>query len=432
MKTVGIVGSGIAGLGCAYLLRNDYAVTIFDGNGYAGGHTNTIDVKSASGADVAFDTGFMVFNHQTYPLLTALFAELGVITKKTDMSFSVQDLSSGIQWNGAGLDKIFAQRKNLVNLRFLSMLRELDWFNKNAYSHLAQPDNVGLTVRDYIKKYKLSADFLNLYMVPMGSSVWSTETRAMLDFPAASLIRFFYNHGFLGLDTHYQWYTVDGGARQYVREILSKLGPHGRTCLNEPVLAVSELGSGASITTASGTERFDLVIMAAHADQSLSMVKNPTPQQKRLLSPFKYQDNAITVHKDSSIMPSVRKAWASWNYRTDPSGVATTHYWMNNLQGLKGEEQYFVSLNSAHLIQPELVLRTMSYTHPLFDLATMQAQPELPVLNKEPGNIKFCGSYFAYGFHEDAYRSAHDLCQMLLTGDAMSSERVVTSGVDHV
>jgi predicted NAD/FAD-binding protein len=162
------------------------------------------------------------------------------------------------------------------------------------------------------------------------------------------------------------------------------------------------------------------------------MVKNPTPQQKRLLSPFKYQDNAITVHKDSSIMPSVRKAWASWNYRTDPSGVATTHYWMNNLQGLKGEEQYFVSLNSAHLIQPELVLRTMSYTHPLFDLATMQAQPELPVLNKEPGNIKFCGSYFAYGFHEDAYRSAHDLCQMLLTGDAMSSERVVTSGVDHV
>jgi predicted NAD/FAD-binding protein len=196
MKTVGIVGSGIAGLGCAYLLRNDYAVTIFDGNGYAGGHTNTIDVKSAAGADVAFDTGFMVFNHQTYPLLTALFAELGVITKKTDMSFSVQDLSSGIQWNGAGLDKIFAQRKNLVNLRFLSMLRELDWFNKNAYSHLAQPDNVGLTVREYIKKYKLSADFLNLYMVPMGSSVWSTETRAMLDFPAASLIRFFYNHGF--------------------------------------------------------------------------------------------------------------------------------------------------------------------------------------------------------------------------------------------
>lgn len=432
MKTVGIVGSGIAGLGCAYLLRNDYAVTVFDGNDYAGGHTNTIDVTAKSAKEVAFDTGFMVFNHQTYPLLTALFAELDVTTKKTDMSFSVQDISSGIQWNGAGLDKIFAQRKNIVNLRFLSMLRELDWFNKNAYSHLSEADNTGLTVRDYIKKYKLSKDFLNLYMVPMGSSVWSTETSAMLDFPAASLIRFFHNHGFLGLDTHYQWYTVDGGARQYVRAILSRLGPHASVCLSEPVLSVSELGGGASITTSGGTKRFDLVIMAAHADQSLSMLDNATQLQRRLLSPFKYQTNDITVHTDTAVMPSVRRAWASWNYRTDQGGVATTHYWMNNLQGLRGEEQYFVSLNSAHLIRPEMLLRKMSYTHPLFDLATMHAQPELPLLNTAPGSIKFCGSYFAYGFHEDAYRSASDLCQMLLTDEGVKPARVVNAGVEHV
>ncbi len=233
MKSVAIVGSGIAGLGCAYLLKDQYKVTVYDGNNYVGGHTNTIDVE-----DTSFDTGFMVFNHQTYPLLTALFNELGVVTKKTDMSFSVFDLPSGIQWNGAGLDKVFAQRQNLVRPRFLSMLKQLDWFNKNAYNHLSSPDCASMTVRDYVKKHKLSDDFLNLYMVPMGSSVWSTETKSMLDFPAASLIRFFYNHGFLGLDTHYQWYTVDGGARNYVRAILSRLQGSGQVCLSEPVTRV--------------------------------------------------------------------------------------------------------------------------------------------------------------------------------------------------
>lgn len=413
MKSIGIVGSGIAGLGLAYQLRDRYRITVFEGNSYAGGHTNTIDVDSPT--SVSFDTGFMVFNHVTYPLLTRLFEELKVPTCKTDMSFSVQHKGDRLEWNGAGLDAIFADRRNLLNRRFWSMLMKLDWFNKNAPGHLQDPHLSSLSIADYVAKYRLGEDFLNWYLVPMGASVWSTPLEGMLDFPASTLLRFFHNHGFLGLTTHFQWFTVAGGARNYVKALLASLKPQDRVLTGSPVVGVEHLPEGARVFTADGQRHnFDLVAMACHADQSLRLLMNPTALEKELLAPFHYQDNAVTVHCDTSVMPACRKAWASWNHRVSPSeGAATTHYWMNNLQGLPGPTNYFVSLNSEHLIDERKVVRRLNYTHPLFTLATQRAQSRLSELNEQDGSIFYCGSYFRYGFHEDAYMSATLLADRL-------------------
>ncbi len=406
MKSIGIVGSGIAGLGLAYQLRDRYDITIFEGNSYVGGHTNTIDVDKPS--SVAFDTGFMVFNHVTYPLLTSLFQELNVETCKTDMSFSVQHKGDRLEWNGAGLDAIFAERRNLLNLRFWRMLLKLDWFNKNAPEHLQDPQLSSLSISDYVARYQLGADFLNWYLVPMGASVWSTPLEGMLEFPASTLLRFFHNHGFLGLTTHFQWYTVVGGARNYVKALLTSLKPQDRVLTNSAVVGVERTAEGARVFTADGKSHyFDCVALATHADQSLQLLKNPTSLERELLAPFHYQDNTVTVHCDTSVMPTCRKAWASWNHRVSPGeGGATTHYWMNNLQGLAGPTNYFVSLNSEHLVDESKIFRRLNYTHPLFTLATQKAQLRLPELNEQDGSIFYCGSYFRYGFHEDAYLSA--------------------------
>lgn len=423
MRSLAIIGSGIAGMGLAYKLKDLYRITVFDGNDYVGGHTNTITVASSApgkrnGEDqVSFDTGFMVFNYQTYPLLTAMFKELDVPVKKTDMSFSVQIKEPGrqpLEWNGAGLDKIFAQRRNLFSARFWRMLMQLDWFNKNAPIHLETVDIASLKIRDYIEKYSLSADFLNWYMIPMGSSVWSTPFQSMLDFPAATLLRFFHNHGFLGLDTHYQWYTVDGGAVQYMNRLIKSLKADDRVLTSSKAEKVFYENDRPTVLLENGhKEAFDLVCLACHADEALAMLEGPTELEQHLLVPFKYQKNDITVHTDKAVMPVSRRAWASWNHRVE-GGLGTTHYWMNNLQSLGGETDYFVSLNAASLIDQEKILRKMNYTHPLFNLDTFKAQPDLPLLNKQEGrSIFFAGSYFRYGFHEDAFMSAVQLAERL-------------------
>ena len=411
-----IVGSGIAGLGCAYLLNDSFDLTIYEQNDYVGGHTNTItlDSKNGKSESTVFDTGFMVFNYTTYPLLVRLFAALDVPVKKTDMSFSVQHLADGIEWNGAGLNKVFAQRSNLASPRFWRMLSRLDWFNKNAPLHTES----GLTVRQYVDQNNLGEDFLQWYLIPMAASVWSTPPGKILDFPIAFLIRFFHNHGFLGLDTHYQWYTVDGGAKQYVDRLLARLA--SAVLLKDKVSSVflDKAAQKINVVSSSGVKKFDKVVLACHADEALAMLSAPSKLQSELLSKFNYQVNQIAVHSDKSVMPVNRQAWASWNYRAgsnlksnpdSQSGAATLHYWMNSLQGLGGRD-YFVSLNSDDIIDSSLVHRHMQYTHPLFDLATEAVQPRLAELNTESNKtdngVYFCGSYFQNGFHEDAFRSA--------------------------
>ena len=415
-ERIGIVGSGIAGMGAAWQLRNHAQITIIERQARPGGHSNTVVVQE-DGRDVPIDTGFIVFNHATYPNLVRLFEELGVETKPAEMSFSVQHLPTRLEYNGMGLDKLFAQRRNIFNPRFHALVFQILRFFRLARALLEKPDSLNCTVSEFVRRNSLGVDFLNLYLIPMSSAVWSTDPRQMLDFPALSLIRFFQNHGFLGVATHHPWFTVCGGSRSYRDKLLSHLQP---VQLPAKVVEVRESQNSATVRLEGGdVKEFDRVIIAAHADEALAMLASPDSSQSRLLGSFGYQKNTATLHTDSSVMPGLRRAWASWNYLVtqDANGghEATTHYWMNALQGVSKTRDYFVSVNGADKIRPETILYQTDYDHPVYTLQAMQAQSELAMLNSRSPQqrIFFCGSYFRHGFHEDAYSSAVDLAAML-------------------
>lgn len=402
-------------MGCAHLLRNKYDLTIFEKNDYVGGHTNTISVDE-DGKPVYMDTGFMVFNFETYPNLCRLFEEIKAPIKKTDMSFSVQHVPSGLEYCGSGLNGLFAQRRNIFRPRYIRMLMEISRFNKISVDILDKPEYANHSLGDYIREFGFSEEMLMKYLVPMSSAVWSTPMDKMRDFPAVTLIRFFKNHGFLGLNTQHQWYTLQNGSQAY-REIL--ITPfRDRIQVNNAVLSVERLASGkVLVKTANGSQQeFDKVVMASHANESLALLANPTPDERRLLSVFHYEKNTATVHTDESVMPKTRRTWSSWNYRIEARNgkpVPSTIYWMNSLQGVSDRKNYFVSINAIPgSIAPSKLVREIAYEHPLFDVAAIRAQDELHVLNAH-GPLYFCGSYFKYGFHEDAYKSAVELCKTL-------------------
>lgn len=417
MEKLAIIGTGIAGMGSAHLLQHQYDITIFEQADYIGGHTNTIIVDEG-GKDVFIDTGFMVFNFETYPNLCKLFKEINAPVKKSDMSFSVQHTASGLEYSGSGLNGIFAQRKNIFNIRYIKMLLQIQRFNKDAVKILDDPKYANHSLRQFIKEFGYGEDMLWKFLVPMSSAVWSTPMELMLDFPAVTLIRFFKNHGFLGLDTQHQWYTLHNGSQSY-RELL--IQPFkDRIQINNAVTKVERENGNAIVHTKNGeTSTFDKVIFACHGDQALQLLAAPTVDQKRLLENFKYQPNIATVHTDTSIMPKNKKVWSSWNYRVgevNGKQIPTTIYWMNRLQNVSEEKDYFVSINAIPgSIDENKVLRVIDYEHPLFDVAAVQAQKELYKLN-ETGPLYFCGSYFKYGFHEDAYASAVALSEKILNG----------------
>ena len=422
MTRIAIVGTGIAGLGCAHFLHPRFDVSLFEQNDYPGGHTNTVTVDEPGGA-VAMDTGFMVFNEVTYPNLTRLFRELNVATKPASMSFSVQHVPGGLEFCGSSVNHLFAQRRNLLRPRFWRMLRQINRFNGEAVAALDDPAFAKHTLGRYVAERGYGDDFLNFYLVPMSAAVWSTPPERMLEFPAMTLLRFFHNHGFLGLHTQHPWRTVAGGAKTYVEKMLAPL--RDRLQLVRPVTRVARCAAGAEVTTFDGTTTtFDKVIFACHADEALSLLTDATAEERRLLGEFAYQRNLATLHTDASVMPRTRLAWASWNYRIehDAAGRVTpsTIYWMNSLQGVSERENYFVSINDADRIAPARVLKRIEYEHPLFSLGAIRAQEELPRLNQcSPSqSVYFCGSYFKYGFHEDAFTSALDLCRVI-TGDKL-------------
>jgi len=415
-ERIAIIGTGVAGLGCAWQLRNDADITLIERESKPGGHSNTVFVEE-DGKSLPIDTGFIVFNHSTYPNLVRLFEELGVDTKPSEMSFSVQHLPSGLEYNGMGPDKVFAQRRNLLRPRFYRLLFQILKFFRVAQDALADPATGPLSLAEFARKHRLGQDFLDFYLVPMSSAVWSTDPLRILDFPALSLLKFFQNHGFLGVSTHHPWFTVEGGAKSYVDKILAAVNP---VRLPARVIGVSESPGGATVRTVDGSQEvFDRVIIAAHADEALEMLDSPDEPQRRLLSPFGYQRNPATLHTDESVMPRRKRAWASWNYRleSDPAGriQATTHYWMNALQGISKNKNYFVSINAGGQIPDEKILYSTVYMHPVFTLEAMRAQADLPLLNtRSPDQrVFFCGSYFAHGFHEDAYSSAVHLAPIL-------------------
>ena len=424
MARIAIIGSGISGLGCAHFLHRHHNVTVFESNAHVGGHANTVDAKEApTGRTVPIDTGFMVFNQETYPHLCRLFEQFKVPTKKTTMSFSVKEDETGLEWSGTSLNHLFAQRKNIFSPRFIKMLLAVNRFNSDAIKALDDPSLREVTLADYVRAGAYGEDFFNLYLVPMSSAVWSTPPEKMLQFPASSLLRFFHNHGFLGLSTQHQWWTLDGGSREYVKRITEPF--HDRIRTNHAATRIVRAGSRVIVMTAQGqAESFDQVIMATHADVALKLLVNPTPDESRILRCFQFQSNTATLHTDTTVMPKTKRAWSSWNYqlvrgpegRIDPA----THYWMNSLQGVSDTEQFFVSINRAADIEPEKVQQTIKYAHPLFDLAALNAQDEIAGLNADATgttNTYFVGAYQRYGFHEDGLWSAFQLCELLLGED---------------
>ncbi|MBC7381703.1 MAG: FAD-dependent oxidoreductase [Bacteroidia bacterium] len=415
MKKIAIIGTGIAGMGCAHFLHKKYDLTIFEQNKYIGGHTHTVSVAEGN-KQVHMDTGFMVFNYQTYPELCKLFEAIKAPVKKTTMSFSVQHVPTGLEYCGSGINGLFAQRKNIFNRKYIHMLMEISRFNKTSLAILDNPAYNKHTLGEYIKEFNFSDDMLWKYLVPMSSAVWSTPMELMLEFPAVSLIRFFKNHGFLGLNTQHQWYTLENGSESYKKLLIAPFKE--KIQVNNGIKEVWNEKGKVVLKSADGrTHTFDKVIMAGHADQSLKALRNPSSDQLRTLSKFRYQYNSATVHTDENIMPRKRSVWSSWNYRIEEhegKQVPTTIYWMNSLQGVSEKKNYFVSINAvAESIDPSKIIRVIDYHHPLFDLPAMEAQAELPSLN-EGGPVYFCGSYFKYGFHEDAFASAVNLSAALL------------------
>ncbi|MBP9673613.1 MAG: FAD-dependent oxidoreductase [Bacteriovoracaceae bacterium] len=409
MKSIAIVGTGIAGMSCAYFLKklSSYDVTLFEKNNYVGGHTNTVMV-----GDVPIDTGFIVYNEITYPLLTALFRKLQVKTQEAPMSFAVDYRPSDWQYSGSGLSGLFSQKKNIFNLRFIQMLLTINRFNEEAPTILNDEEYDHVSLQQLVERRGYSADFLNRYIIPMSSAVWSTPPDKMKDFPAKTLLRFFYNHGFLGLNTQHPWRTVTGGSRAY-REKLIKEFSAAIQVDNAVIEVVGNMKGGVTLLLKDGQKKdFDQVIFACHADEALNLLKSPTILQQDLLSKFEYQENTAYLHQDKSVMPHLKKVWSAWNYRIDQDEASPiVTYYMNILQKLPTSQDYFVSLNETKPLDPHKIIRKITYHHPLFNKKTDLAQKELIALNQSSGPMFFCGSYFRYGFHEDALLSSVNLMQ---------------------
>jgi len=411
MERIAIIGAGIAGMGCAHYLDGLFDFELFEAEPSPGGHANTALVAEGD-RRAPVDTGFMVYNETTYPLLSALFRELGVKTADAPMSFSVQHRPSGLEYCGSSLNALFCQRANALNPRFLRMLGEILRFNRRAKALSAAGEPAEATLGAFLEEGRFSRYFAERYLLPMTAAIWSAPSARMLDYPALSMARFLDNHGMLNASRQLQWKTVVGGSRRYRDRLIAPF--RSRLRLACPIARVREGAEGVTLFDAEGRpRRFDQAVVATHADQALAMLEAPSALQRACLGAFPYSRNETLLHTDESVMPTSRRAWAAWNYRSEDDGRSSTHYWMNALQNMSTSKNYFVSLNAADAIDSAKTLWTKTYEHPLFTLAGLRAQRRLPRLN-QGSRIRFCGSYFRYGFHEDALLSAHDLCQQLI------------------
>ncbi|MGB5246747.1 MAG: FAD-dependent oxidoreductase [Woeseia sp.] len=400
---IAIVGSGIAGNTAARLLRDKHDITVFESENYIGGHTHTVDVDSSAGP-LAVDTGFIVFNDQTYPEFNRLLDAIEQKWQPSVMSFSVRSDAANLEYNGASLDALFAQRRNLLRPSFIAMVREILRFNKEAPALLVRGDQ-GQTLHEYLQQHGYREDFSKYYLVPMAAAIWSAEPHAVLDMPVFFLVRFFLNHGLLQLKDRPRWRVIKGGSREYVKRLVA--GHHDRIRLGSPVREVRRSDMEVTVHTDAGPEQFDSIFFACHSDQALALLKEPTALEQEVLSAIPYQRNEAVLHTDVSLMPRRRRAWAAWNYHlpAEAGGPVSVTYNMNILQSLPVPEQYLVTLNSSAQIADDKVLRRMHYDHPVFSRESIAAQARQSEINRGHRSY-FCGAYWRNGFHEDGVVSA--------------------------
>lgn len=404
--SVAVIGGGISGLSAAWVLSRTHSVTLFERDGRLGGHANTVDVPAPDGSTLAVDTGFIVFNEATYPNFCALLAHLDVPSLPTEMSFSVSLDGGQLEYSGTNLAGLFAQRRNILRPRFWSMLQDLLRFYRQAPRDAAELDDGTVSLGDYLRAGRYGRAFLDDHLLPMASAIWSAPCAEILSYPASAFIRFHDNHGLLKLAGRPAWRTVVGGSRSYVEKLRADFD--GTSWTGAEVVSVRRTGDGAVIRLADGhLQRFDHVVMATHADDTLRLLDDAGERERAVLSSFRYSENVAVLHSDAGLMPRRRAAWSSWNHigdRRRPGDPCAVTYWMNRLQGFGGGRDLFVTLNPPVSPRAETIIRTETYRHPLFDAAAIGAQSQLWSL-QGLRNTWFCGAYFGAGFHEDGLQA---------------------------
>lgn len=412
-KRIAIIGSGISGQTCGYLLSPKHEISLFEANDYLGGHTATVDIN-IDGEPLAVDTGFIVFNDRTYPNFIKMMQQIGVTSKPTEMSFSVHNEANGLEYNGHNLNSLFAQRRNLVNPRFYRFIWEILRFNKLAKQYVLEDTaNRNETLGSFLEEHDFSNYFANNYILPMVAAIWSASLSSSKDFPLQFFLRFFNNHGLLDIKNRPQWYVINGGSRSYIKGLTRNIQD---IRLNTAVKSVRRFDDHVEINVNGNTEVFDEVIFACHSDQALALLGDANTQEQAILGAIKYRNNDVVLHTDTTLLPKRKKAYASWNYHLDSNtdALPSVTYNMNILQGLETQQTLCVSLNQNDKIAPEHVLRSFNYAHPEFSLDALNAQQQRSIISGKQ-HTHFCGAYWYSGFHEDGVRSALDVCNSFNT-----------------
>ena len=408
---IAVVGSGISGLSAAYYLSKKHHVDLFEKEDHFGGHSHTIDLTLGI-KKVPVDIGFIVFNFKTYPNLIKFFEENKIKIEKSDMSFSVSVNSTPFEYCGRGLNGIFSNKSNLFNYKFLRMFFDIIKFYKKC-DNLSE-FNEEITLGDYLKQNKHSREFIDYHLIPMVSAIWSMPPYEANQMPYKFFLKFFQNHGLFKLKNRPQWYTVTNRSKTYVENILSKIS--GEHFKNYPIKKIKRKSNGIDLYYGGESEFFDYdkVILATHADEALSIIDNPTDDEKKILSNFSYKENIAYIHTDESIMPKNKNAWSSWNSSIKKNEIEKNSitYWLNLLQNLECEENIFLTLNPYFEIDQSKILKKVKFTHPYFDQTALDFQGKLKNLQNKR-NILFCGSYFGYGFHEDGIKSSIEMLKNL-------------------
>ncbi|WP_374352491.1 NAD(P)/FAD-dependent oxidoreductase [Chitinimonas sp.] len=401
---IAVIGGGISGIASAWLLSRRYQLSLFEANDYVGGHTNTVDI-TLEGQTYPVDTGFLVFNNQTYPNLIALFDELKVPVHASDMSFGVSVDQGRVEWAGTDLGTVFAQRRNLLSPRFLGMLRDILRFNKAAPAYLQAALAGGHTLGTLLDQERYGQAFRDWYLLPMAAAIWSSSPADILQFPAATFLRFCLNHSLLQVNDRPQWKTVLGGARLYVERMLPAIHSVRR---NTPVQSVERDAHGVTVRHGGSEERFDAVVLATHAPDTLAMLRDASTDERAILGSVRYQPNLAILHTDPGLLPRNCKVWSAWNYLAaglQHDAAVCVSYLLNQLQPLPFETPVVVTLNPVQQPDPRHELARFHYQHPVFDQAAIDAQQRLPSIQGQHRSW-FAGAWTGYGFHEDGLKSA--------------------------
>lgn len=399
MKKIAIIGSGISGLTAAHLLHKQFDITLFEKNDYLGGHTHTVDVNTEHG-DYAVDTAFIVFNPKTYPNFIKLLEQLNVAIQTSNMSFSFSSEQHGLEYSGDGLNQLFAQRKNIYNLKFLRLLKDIYSFNRSAKAFLMSPKDELL--EDFVSKKRYGNWFTPCYLIPLAAAIWSSPPQDIGQIPAQFILDFYHNHGLLDLFKRPQWYVIKGGSREYIRALTKPFADN--ILLNTPVNHVIRHDDRVVIETTQDQYTFDGVVMACHSDQALQLLANPSDDEQRILSAIPFFDNNVILHTDHRVLPNSQRAWASWNYRQNHDQKPSLTYYMNKLQSIEAPVSFCVSVNEEDIAEDKII-DTYHYQHPMYSKESVAAKAQHGLINNTQRTF-YCGAYWGNGFHEDGVVSS--------------------------